>query len=175
VGDFSLSHLPVGRVAGLAAGLGLCLLIVFALEERPPAPEGLRVWSANDHHSSDDDRAQQGGQPAQQPQQAPTTNGNETANLVDLTWRTQCTSCHGAMGKGDGPMGPMLHAPDLTRPDWQSQVTDAQIASTIKSGKDKMPKFDLPDDVIAGLVARIRQLDGRSAAPPEPGRNKGGR
>jgi cytochrome c oxidase cbb3-type subunit 3 len=58
-------------------------------------------------------------------------------------------------------MGAMLHAPDLTRSDWQSKVTDAQLAATIKGGKDKMPKFDLPDPVIQGLVARIRQLKAR--------------
>jgi cytochrome c oxidase cbb3-type subunit 3 len=62
------------------------------------------------------------------------------------------------MGRGDGQMGAMLHASDLTRSDWQSKVTDAEMAATIKGGKDKMPRFDLPDPVIKGLVARIRQL-----------------
>jgi cytochrome c oxidase cbb3-type subunit 3 len=132
--------------------------------ERPPSADSLREWSPQDHHSADDDRAgqQQQGQQmaaAQAPRQAaPSRNDQDVAGLVDLTWRTQCTSCHGPMGRGDGQMGPMLHAPDLTRADWQSRVTDAQMAATIKSGKDKMPKFDLPDPVVAGLVARIRQL-----------------
>ncbi len=65
------------------------------------------------------------------------------------------------MGKGDGQMGPMVHAPDLTRADWQSQVTDAQIAVSIKSGKGKMPKFDVPEPVVLGLVARVRAAKGR--------------
>jgi hypothetical protein len=31
-------------------------------------------------------------------------------------------------------------------------------ASTIKTGKNKMPKFELPDPVLQGLVLRIRSL-----------------
>jgi len=57
-------------------------------------------------------------------------------------------------------MGPMLQVRDLTNSDWQSKTTDAEIASTIKSGKNKMPKFDLPEPVLAALVVRIRGLRG---------------
>jgi cytochrome c oxidase cbb3-type subunit 3 len=95
----------------------------------------------------------------------------DIAQLVDLTWRQQCSACHGASGRGDGQMGPMLQVRDLTAAEWQTQVTNEQIAVTIKNGKNKMPKFDLPDPVIQGLVQRIRTLDGRSPASPEPGRN----
>ena len=87
------------------------------------------------------------------------------AQLVDLTWRQQCTSCHGPMGRGDGQMGPMVQAPDLTRADWQSKVTDAEMAATIKTGRNEMPRFDLPDPVLSGLVARIRSLQGRGEEP----------
>lgn len=87
--------------------------------------------------------------------------GTDVAQLVDLTWRQQCSGCHGLSGRGDGQMGPMLEVRDLTAADWQSKVTDEQIATTIKSGKNKMPKFDsLPDPVIQGLVLRIRGLRG---------------
>jgi hypothetical protein len=58
-------------------------------------------------------------------------------------------------------MGPMVRAPDLTREDWQSQVTDTQIAAVIKNGKGKMPSFNVPDQVIQGLVARVRAARGR--------------
>jgi cytochrome c oxidase cbb3-type subunit 3 len=67
------------------------------------------------------------------------------------------------LGRGDGPSGPMVQAPDLTRPEWQSKVTDAEIVATIKNGKNKMPKFDLPDRVVTGLVARIRASSGVGA------------
>ncbi len=55
-------------------------------------------------------------------------------------------------------MGPMVQAPDLSRADWQAKVTDAEMAATIRSGRNRMPKFDLPDGVLRGLVARIRLL-----------------
>jgi cytochrome c oxidase cbb3-type subunit 3 len=129
----------------------------------PPSAESMREWSPHDHHSADDDKLQA----QQQQQQAPGARGAErnpatdVAQLVDLTWRQQCSACHGASGRGDGQMGPMLQVRDLTASDWQSQVTNEQIAVTIKNGKNKMPKFDLPDPVIQGLVLRIRSLRGQ--------------
>jgi cytochrome c oxidase cbb3-type subunit 3 len=52
----------------------------------------------------------------------------------------------------------MVQAPDLTRADWQAKVTDGEMAATIRNGKNRMPRFDLPDPVLRGLVARIRSL-----------------
>jgi cytochrome c oxidase cbb3-type subunit 3 len=52
----------------------------------------------------------------------------------------------------------MLRAPDLTRAEWQSKVTDAEITEVIRKGRNRMPPFaSLPDQVVSGLVARIRQ------------------
>jgi mono/diheme cytochrome c family protein len=125
--------------------------------EGPPAVGSLQEWKPSDHHSTDDEKAS-GAQAAQGSRQ-PT--GSDVPQLVELTWRQQCTSCHGPMGKGDGQMGPMLHAPDLTSPELQSKVTDPEMAAIIKGGKDKMPAFNLPDPVLQGMVARIRQMRGR--------------
>jgi cytochrome c oxidase cbb3-type subunit 3 len=55
----------------------------------------------------------------------------------------------------------MILAPDLTRAAWQAKATDADIAAVIQSGRNKMPRFDLPDVVVRGLVARIRSLRGQ--------------
>ncbi|MGA7121761.1 MAG: cytochrome c [Polyangiaceae bacterium] len=144
------SSIPV-ILALLALGLLSC--------DRPPAADSLKEWTPADHHSADDEKQAQA---ARQPQQgaAPGSPG-DVAQLVDLTWRQQCSACHGAMGKGDGQMGPMVHAPDLTNADWQSKVTDAEIAVSIKNGKGKMPKFDVPEPVVSGLVARVRAAKGR--------------
>jgi cytochrome c oxidase cbb3-type subunit 3 len=153
---------PTRNTAPLLAFLASSALLLAC--ERAPSADALHEWTPQDHHSVDDQRA--GQQQKAQPAQPPANNaggGSDVASLVDLTWRTQCTACHGPMGRGDGQMGPMLHAPDLTRADWQSHVTDAELAATIKGGKGKMPKFDLPDPVVQGLVARIRQL--RAPAP----------
>jgi Cytochrome C oxidase, cbb3-type, subunit III len=95
------------------------------------------------------------------PETPDTVGGGEAAQLADLAWRQQCSTCHGTSGRGDGQLGPMVRAPDLTREDWQSRVTDAEIAATIRHGKGKMPNFDVPDSVIEGLVARVRAARGR--------------
>jgi cytochrome c oxidase cbb3-type subunit 3 len=151
-------------LAALALALAAC--------ERPPSADSLREWTPADHHSSDDDklaagstqgaaaRAGQGGQAAQK-KGARDPSGGDVTELVDLTWRQQCSNCHGAMGKGDGQIGPMVKAPDLTLEAWQSQVTDEEIAATIRNGKGKMPNFDVPDSVVRGLVARVRAARGR--------------
>ena len=65
------------------------------------------------------------------------------------------------MGHGDGPSGPMVKASDLTREEWQARVTDDEMIALIRNGKGSMPKFDLPEPVVRGLVARIRALRGR--------------
>ncbi len=154
------------------------LLVLAVACDRPPPAESLKEWSPGDHHSSDDDKLAQGAQQAAAPRakvrppaagaapeaSAATTRGatgDDVAQLVELAWRQQCATCHGATGHGDGQLGPMVRAPDLTREDWQSRVTDGEIAATIKSGKGKMPNFDVPEPVLEGLVARVRASRGR--------------
>jgi mono/diheme cytochrome c family protein len=151
---------PRARLAPLAPLACLVAWLVCATGcDRPPSADSLKEWTQADHHSSDDDKAaaQQGMMQGQVPR-GTAPKGGDVAQLVDITWRQQCTSCHGSMGRGDGQMGPMVQAPDLTRADWQSQITDADMAGIIKGGRNRMPRFDLPDPVIAGLVARIRAL-----------------
>jgi mono/diheme cytochrome c family protein len=152
-------------------------LLTFALVacERPPSADALPEWTPVDHRSRDDDKLQASAQQA--PAQRTGRTGGEaapmgrseragggadnTAQLVDLTWRQQCTTCHGPLGRGDGQMSPMFRVPDLSDEGWQSRVSDATIAATIKNGKGKMPNFDVPDEVIRGLVARVRAARGR--------------
>jgi mono/diheme cytochrome c family protein len=137
-------------VGALALGLGAC--------ESAPSPATLREWTPADHHSTDDDKlgAPQGGANVGAAQRRGAS--GDVVQLVDITWRQQCANCHGIGGKGDGQMGPMLHAPDLTRADWQKGVADGELVATIKNGKNRMPKFDLPEAVVLGLVKRIRSL-----------------
>lgn len=79
--------------------------------------------------------------------------------LVETAWTNNCATCHGRMGQGDGPQGPMVKAPNLTAKDLQDARTDEQIAAVIRNGRNKMPAFPaLPQSVVQGLVARIRAL-----------------
>lgn len=117
--------------------------------DRPPSADGVKEWTPADHdgekgsatpNAKQGARGDAGGAPA----------------LVEITWRNQCASCHGVTGKGDGPQGAMFKPPDLT----QSKSDDATLYATIKNGKGRMPKFDVPDDVAQGLVARVKSFRG---------------
>jgi mono/diheme cytochrome c family protein len=121
--------------------------------EAPPSASTLHEWTPADHDRAEEAaRAQQG--------QTGVKGGSDA--LLEASWAQQCAACHGPIGHGDGPTGPMVHAADLTLADWQATVTDAQIAGVIVNGKGKMPPFgNLPPKIIAGLVARIRASRGR--------------
>ncbi len=141
--------------AAIAIGALLLGLVVF-WSRRPPAD--LKEWSPADHDQpSPAGQPGQMGQPRQvaSPRQRPAPE-QDTAGLVELAWSRNCAACHGERGRGDGPQGPMLRAPDLTRADWQGKVSDEEIAQTIRGGRNNMPKFDLPPAVLDGVVKRIR-------------------
>lgn len=113
----------------------------------------VRDWQPGDH----DQPTGQQGQVAARPNSS-SSQAESDKSLVELAWMKNCASCHGAQGRGDGPQGAMVRAPDLTRAEWQSQVTDEQIAEVIRKGRNRMPAFEaLPPQVITGLVGRIRQ------------------
>lgn len=132
--------------------------------DRPPSDAQAREWTPADHDHTDEKAkvqsgASSGGRGPKQAAAGGSASGSavqDMAAIVELAWQKQCAACHGPAGKGDGPQGPMFKAPDLTRPDWQQKTSDDAIASTIRSGKGAMPKFDLPPEVVSGLVARIR-------------------
>jgi cytochrome c oxidase cbb3-type subunit 3 len=112
----------------------------------------LKEWTPADH-----DGEQKSAAAARQGAKG---DGGGAVVLVEATWRQQCANCHGASGKGDGPQGPMFKAADLSKEDWQAKVKDEEIAAAITNGKGRMPKFELPDDVVKGLVARVRSFRG---------------
>lgn len=141
------------RAAGLAAALFLLHC------DRPPSDSGAREWQASDHDKLEERSRARAAMTAPAPAGSAADAGDGT--LVEWTWRNQCATCHGANGKGDGPNGPMVNAPDLTREAWQASVQDGEIAAVIREGKNKMPAFPLSDNVTAGLVTRIRGLRGR--------------
>ncbi|RYZ02454.1 MAG: cytochrome c [Myxococcales bacterium] len=131
-------------------------------------PTDLREWRVSDHDQSD-------APPAQQGQVDPSAAGSAMPGLEDVTivaWSQNCTQCHGQLGRGDGPRGPMLRATNLSDPAWQDSVTDEQIAAAIKLGRGAMPSFkQLPDVTIANLVKLVRmmslaRLQAHAAAAP---------
>jgi hypothetical protein len=162
----------------VASALAIAALLLAACE-RQPNPDTLKEWTPGDHDRAEEQASQtsqgqpsRGAPPPQAPQgrqgqplrtsapQAPASaaakGDGSDATLIEATWENACAPCHGPGGRGDGPNGPMVNAPDITRPELLSQVTDEEIAAQIRNGKNRMPKFDLPDNVVRGLVARIR-------------------
>jgi cytochrome c oxidase cbb3-type subunit 3 len=133
------------RLIGFAA---LC----FACNE---TPADLRSWRVTDHDHTDNPNADQ----VQVTDAGSDSPGHGLDDVTIVAWQQNCTSCHGPLGRGDGPQGQLVHASDLSRPDWQASVTDDAIASTIRQGRGRMPAFNLPDATVARLVALIRMLD----------------
>ncbi len=127
-------------------------LLALVLAACDPAPGEVREWSAADHDqpasasSAQQPRARGSARPA----------GGEL-DLAEVAWTQNCAMCHGPRGRGDGPQGPMMRAPDLTRAEWQDKASDADMLETIRKGRNRMPAFShLPEPVLKGLVQRIR-------------------
>jgi mono/diheme cytochrome c family protein len=142
--------MPV-RITRHVAALSLSL-VAFACND---TPADLRQWKASDHDHTSNPNADQ---------VQVTDAGSEAAKmgLDDVTivaWQQNCTSCHGSLGRGDGPQGQLVHAADLSRPEWQASVADEAIAATIREGRGRMPSFNLPDATITRLVTLIRMLN----------------
>jgi mono/diheme cytochrome c family protein len=119
--------------------------------DRAPPADGLKEWTPADHEGEKKSSANQGAK----------GDGGGAPALVEITWRAQCASCHGAGGHGDGPQGAMFKAADLSRPEWQDKIKDEEIAGAIVNGKGRMPKFELSPDVVKGLVGRVRSFRGK--------------
>jgi len=138
------------------------LVLGLALAACDRAPSDVREWTQADHEQPEGAPT---GRPAASAGVVGAKKSGADPDLVELAWQTKCAGCHGPRGRGDGPDGPMVRAPDLTRAEWQARVTDEELASTIRKGRNKMPAFDrLPEAVVSGLVKRIRAS--RSDATP---------
>jgi hypothetical protein len=135
------------------AFLPLGFLTLLACNERPA---DLREWRVSDHDHTDNPNS---GQVAPPPagSAAPVVPGLEDVTIV--AWQQNCTKCHGQLGRGDGPQGPMVKATNLSDPAWQATATDEQIARAIKEGKGAMPPSNLPDVTIAKLVRLVRMMN----------------
>jgi cytochrome c oxidase cbb3-type subunit 3 len=128
-----------------------CATIGSVACDRAPSADGLKEWTPADHDGEKKAGSNQG----------PKGDAGGAPALVEITWRNQCQSCHGPGGHGDGPQGAMFKAQDLSRDDWQNGIKDEQIAASIQNGKGRMPKFELPDEIVKGLVVRVRSFRGR--------------
>ncbi len=96
------------------------------------------------------------------------------ADAGKATYMTNCQSCHGDTGKGDGPVGAVLQPPprDLSKGDFKFDTdsdgkfgTDADLQNVIRNGGATYggsplmaPWPTLSDGDVDNLVAFIRSL-----------------
>lgn len=74
-------------------------------------------------------------------------------------YQSQCASCHGAGGQGNGQLGQGNFADPL----WQTRFTDNQIRLTVRQGRGMaMPAMPMPDNAMKDLVAYLRTLAPRT-------------
>jgi cytochrome c oxidase cbb3-type subunit 3 len=139
--------------------LALALAATLGCDRAPPA-EGLANWTAADHDRAEENSRIKAGARATGAPRGSGSPQNDQAQVIEITWRQNCAQCHGLAGHGDGPNGALVKAPDLANPDLQAKMSDADIAGAIKNGRNLMPKFDLSDPVIAGLVGKVRAMKG---------------
>lgn len=114
----------------------------------------VRDWRPSDHNNAEASDEDSSRVPASD---RPAAEGDAIASV----WTMQCAPCHGGSGRGDGPLSRSFQGVrDLSDPQWQSSATDADIASVIRNGRNRMPAFGeaLSDDTVTALVAHIRSL-----------------
>jgi hypothetical protein len=118
----------------------------------------LREWKPSDHkHTSEAKQGSEDDSPQVSGSAQPPLPGLDEVTIA--TWQRACSSCHGQLGRGDGPQGPMVHARDLSDPAWQAATPDAQISESITRGRGKMPAFQLPSSTLEGLLHLVRLFD----------------
>jgi len=81
----------------------------------------------------------------------------------EALYKTKCTVCHGADGKGETTVGKANKIRDLASADVQKQ-SDADLTGIITTGKNKMPAYgkSLKPDQVKDLVAYVRSLGKKS-------------
>jgi mono/diheme cytochrome c family protein len=85
-----------------------------------------------------------------------------SVNTGKMLYMKNCASCHGRMGKGDGPKARNLEAfpGDFTMAEYQKQTDGEMHYKTVK-GRDDMPSYEgkIPDEDIWHIVNYIRTFD----------------
>lgn len=115
------------------------------------------------HHHDDEHWAA----PAEAVQRAnPVTASEQSISNGKQIYRTNCASCHGATGEGDGPAGKALKPPAANLKVMVPQHTDGDLAWRIAEGRGAMPpwKGTLSENDIWDVVNYIKQFAGAEQA-----------
>ena len=90
----------------------------------------------------------------------PVTVTEQSVNRGKKIYQTNCASCHGAGGEGDGPVGAALKPPAANLKVMAPQHPDGGLAWKIAEGRGAMPpwKSALSETEIWDVVNYIKQL-----------------
>ena len=147
--------------------LGACLLVATSLGCSRNDPQQLPEWTPADHDNQTEPKAGQ----VDVDNPAPGMPSGEKLGLNDVvlaTWKQNCVTCHGIIGRGDGPQAAATRPRDLSDPTWQRVTVDSEIIFAIKKGRGRMPAFaQIPDETLQGLVRLIRMLNAQPPAVPD--------
>ena len=137
------------------------LALLFGCDQ---SPSDLREWKPSDHEPGD--RPSQTRPSPAKPRGHPSGPGSGVAPGVFAAWSMHCVSCHGIVGRGDGPQGKKSGATDLSDPKWQDSAPDARISQVIGQGRGQMPAFELDPPTVQGLTQLIRRMRSDPPGPP---------
>ena len=89
----------------------------------------------------------------------------EVDKKVERAWKAKCSSCHGAVGKGDTEKGQQMKIVDMTSAEFQAKKDD-ELKNAILNGvkkekggvKQEMDAFkgDLTPEQVDALAAYVR-------------------
>lgn len=143
-----------GLVLAISFGLGSLSLGGVGCDEADPT---LKQWTVEDHKHRTERRTRR-----EKDRKRNHSRPQKSNQLASVTWETQCASCHGSKGKGDGPEARVTKPKDLTSRQWQASVTNEQLAQSIVRGKGQMPAYNLPVSTVVSLVDYIRAMRKRT-------------
>jgi mono/diheme cytochrome c family protein len=110
-----------------------------------------------------------GAAPAARTVKNPVASSPASITAGAAAYKKYCAFCHGAEGKGNGPLAPKdSMPPDLTDAKWDHGSTDGEIFTLIMAGggaNSKMIAFKgkMPDQDIWHIVNFIRSLGPKGA------------
>jgi mono/diheme cytochrome c family protein len=104
--------------------------------------------------------ATQAAQPAEPAQPAQPVAAAPSVDEGKKLYFTGCANCHGPDGTGAMMRGMMPKIGDLTSAETHGRLKDDDIATLIKTGRDKMPPFGsvFNENQIKSIVAYVRTL-----------------
>ena len=83
----------------------------------------------------------------------------EDPKKTERTWKSKCSSCHGAGGKGDTDKGQQLKIVDMTTAGFQAKKDDElkkAILDGVEKAKEHSFKSELTPEQVDALVAYVR-------------------